>query len=82
MVAGHPAGKLFGESLAIALAARLLQNHTLWKAHYLSAHGGLPPYLRDRALEFIKSHLDQSFTLDQLADAVGMSVYYFCCQFK
>lgn len=82
IIAGHPTGKLFGDSLAIALAAQLLQNHTVWKAQYPSAQTGLPPYLRDRALEFIESHLDQSFTLDQLADALGMSVFYFCRQFK
>jgi AraC family transcriptional regulator len=82
MIAGHPTGQLFGDSLAVALAARLLQNHTVWKTRYPSTHGGLPSYLRDRALEFIESHLDQPFTLDQLANAMGMSVFYFCRQFK
>jgi AraC family transcriptional regulator len=82
MTAEHPTGNLFGDSLAIALAARLLQSHTAWKAQYPSADSGLPSYLRDRALNFIESHLDQSFTLDQLADTLGMSVFYFCRQFK
>jgi AraC family transcriptional regulator len=82
LMSGHPTGRIFGESLAIALAARLLQNHTVWKARYPSVQAGLPPYLSDRALEFIESHLDQSFTLDQLAAALGMSVFYFCRQFK
>ncbi|MCU0541055.1 MAG: AraC family transcriptional regulator [Oscillatoriaceae cyanobacterium Prado104] len=82
MMAGHPTGQMFGESLAIALAARLLQNHTVWKARYPAADAGLPPYLRDRALEFIESHLDRPFTLAQLADALGMSVFYFSRQFK
>jgi AraC family transcriptional regulator len=82
MTAEHPTGQLFGDSLAIALAVRLLQNHTVWKAQYPSTDGGLSAYLRDRALDFIESHLDQSFTLDQLADALGMSVFYFCRQFK
>lgn len=82
MTAGHPTGQLFGDSLAIALAARLLQNHSVWNTQYSSGHGGLSPYLCDRALEFIESHLDQSFTLDQLANALGISVFYFCRQFK
>jgi AraC family transcriptional regulator len=82
MLAGHPTGQLFGDSLAIALASRLLQNHAVWKAQYPSADGGLPTYLRDRALDFIESHLGQSFTLDHIADALGMSVFYFCRQFK
>lgn len=82
MIAGHPTGQLFGDSLAIALAAQLLQNHAVWKAQYSSAHGGLPTYLRDRALDFIESYLDQSFTLAQVADALGMSMFYFCRQFK
>ena len=81
MTAGQPTGQLFGDSLAIALAARLLQNHSVWQAQY-PAQGGLPSYLRDRALDFIESHLGQSFTLDQIADALGMSVFYFCRQFK
>ena len=82
MAAGHPTGQLFGDSLAVALAARLLQNHAVWKAQYASAQGGLPPYLCDRALDFIEAHLDQPFTLDQLADELGISVFYFCRQFK
>ncbi|MGL5061961.1 MAG: helix-turn-helix domain-containing protein [Microcoleus sp.] len=82
LLAGHPTGHLFGESLAIALATRLLQNHTVWKTSYSPTHGGLPPYLCDRALEFIESHLDRPFTLAQLAGVLGMSVYYFCRQFK
>jgi AraC family transcriptional regulator len=81
MMAKHPTGQLFGDSLAIALAARLLQNHSVWKAQYPS-QGGLPTYLRDRALDFIESHLNQSFTLDQIAEALGISVFYFCRQFK
>jgi AraC family transcriptional regulator len=82
MIAEHPTGQLFGDSLAIALTTRLLQNHTVWKARYPSVQAGLPPYLRDRALEFIESHLDQSFTLDQLSAELGMSVFYFSRQFK
>jgi AraC family transcriptional regulator len=82
LLAGHPTGHLFGESLAVALAARLLQNHAVWKISYSSARRGLPPYLCERALEFIESHLDRPFSLAQLASAVGLSVYYFCRQFK
>jgi AraC family transcriptional regulator len=82
LVAGHPTGHLFGESLAVALATRLLQNHAVWKIQYSSTSKGLPLYLQERALEFIESHLDRPFSLTQLADALGMSVYYFCRQFK
>lgn len=82
LMAGHPTGHLFGDSLAIALASRLLQNYTVWKARYASSKDGLPPYLCDRAVDFIDAHLDQSFTLDQVAKALGMSVFYFCRQFK
>ncbi|MBF2028288.1 MAG: helix-turn-helix transcriptional regulator [Oscillatoriales cyanobacterium C42_A2020_001] len=78
----HPTGRLFGNSLAIALAARLLQNHSAWNVQCFSMRSGLPLYLRDRALKFIESHLNQSFTLDQLANELEMSVYYFCRQFK
>lgn len=82
LLAGHPIGHLFGESLATALAAQLLQHHAVWKIQLPSDPGCLPNYRLDQAIEFIESHLDQSFTLTQLAEALDMSMYHFCHQFK
>jgi AraC family transcriptional regulator len=82
LLAGHPIGHLFGESLAIALAAQLLQHHAVWKVQLPSERRGLPDYRLDQAIEFIESHLKQSFTLTQVAEALDMSMYHFCHQFK
>lgn len=82
LLAEQPIGHLFGDSLATALAAQLLQHHSVWKAQLSSDRGGLPNYRLNQAIEFIEAHLDQSFTLAQLADALGMSLYHFCRQFK
>ncbi|BCL35272.1 helix-turn-helix domain-containing protein [Nostoc sp. MS1] len=82
LLAGHPVGTFFGDSLATALVAQLLQNHVAWKAYLPSNLGGLPKYKLTQALDFIESHLDQSFTLAQVAEALGMSLYHFCRQFK
>jgi AraC family transcriptional regulator len=82
LLAEQPIGHLFGDSLATALAAQLLQHHSVWRTQLSSDRGGLPNYRLHQAIEFMEAHLDQSFTLAQLADALGMSLYHFCRQFK
>lgn len=79
---GHPIGYLFGDSLVIALASRLLQSYTILKPQLPSDRSGLPAYRLKQASEYIESHLGQTFTLTKLADELDLSLYYFSRQFK
>jgi AraC family transcriptional regulator len=68
--AGLPGGRLFMDSLGIALAVQLLAGHAT------------PPSLKtevpgtrqvQRAVDFIEAHLDKPLSLDQLAAVAGIS---------
>lgn len=72
---GHPGGRLFADSLASALAARLLVLQTR-KAMPASARS-LPAWRLRRVLEYVEAHLDEDLTLPQLAAVAGYSLSHF-----
>ena len=47
-----------------------------------SPQSGLPPSKLKKALSYIDSHLNQSLSLERLADEVGISAHYFARLFK
>jgi AraC family transcriptional regulator len=67
--AGHPSGRLYTESLGLALAVHLLGSYT---APIALPRGLSRPQLR-RVTEFIEAHLDQDLSLARLADVAGVS---------
>ena len=67
--AGHPSGALYPDSLAVALAAHLLNGH---RAPHTSVRGLTRTQLR-RVTEHIDAHLDQDLSLLRLADVAGIS---------
>lgn len=74
-----PAGRLYADSLASALATRLVLDF---------AAGGAPrrqtlskPQLR-RLIEFVEANLDAELTLDQLAEVAGISVPHLTTLFR
>jgi AraC family transcriptional regulator len=79
---GYPTGKLFGESAATMLAVRLLQQHAVHRPKQPSDEHGLSSYTLRQVLEYIQVHLNQSFSIAELAQMVGMSTYYFIRLFK
>lgn len=74
--------RLYIESLTNVLAVHLLKHHSA--ASRIPEHNAnsLPQYKLQCALDYINSNLEEALTLAELAEAVGMSPYYFARQFK
>lgn len=79
---GCLSGRLYGESLATALASYLLQQHSTSGHRVQDFTGGLPKYKLCSAIEYINENLDRDLTLVELASVVQMSTYYFARLFK
>jgi AraC family transcriptional regulator len=77
-----PAGTLYGESLANALAVYLLRRYAVRPVKAAVYKGGLPPYRLRRVLDFIADSLAENITLSQLAAIAGMSPHYFSELFR
>ena len=80
--AGSPADRMYGESLANALAVYLLKRYAA-KAHVPTVYqGGLPRYRLKRVIDYIDEHLSSDLSLAQLAAVAGMSPHYFAELFR
>ena len=79
---GSPAGPLYGDSLANALAVYLLNRHT--NRHFGTAAygGGMPRHRLKRVLDYIGDNLAADLSLAQLAAVTGMSSRYFAELFR
>ena len=72
--AGYPLGRLFVDSLAATMAARLLRR----QGHALPALRCQLPKWRLRAVcDYIEANLDSDLSLAELADVAGFSVPHF-----
>jgi AraC family transcriptional regulator len=80
--AGSPAGRLYGECLANALAVYLLNRYTVRRYTPVPYKGGLPGFCLKRVLDHIRDNLEQDLSLAQLAAIAGMSPHYFAELFK
>ena len=72
-----PAGRLYGEALANALAVYLLNRYTVRRYTPVAYRGGLPGYRLKRVLDYIGDNLADDLSLSQLAAVAGMSPHYF-----
>ena len=75
----HPGGRLFADSLATALAARLL---SLQSRPAAKPERALPAWRLRRVVEYIEAHLDADLRLAELADVAGFSPSHFKAMFK
>jgi AraC family transcriptional regulator len=80
--AGSPAGRLYGESLANALAVYLLNRYAVRRYAPVIYRGGLPRYRLKRVLDHIGDNLSDDLCLSQLAAIAGMSPHYFAEMFR
>lgn len=71
----YPGGRLFADSLAAALAARLLALQSRKPAS--SAGRALPAWRLRHVLEYIEANLDRDLTLAELAGVAGFSLSHF-----
>jgi AraC family transcriptional regulator len=79
---GSPAGRLYGDSLANALAVYLLNRYTIRHYAPVAYRGGLPRYRLKRVLEQIRDNVAADLSLAQLATVAGMSPHYFAEMFR
>jgi AraC family transcriptional regulator len=81
MRAGSPTGRLYGESLGIALAAHLVRRYTgvTQDSHRDTEFS---KEMLTSCLQFIGDNLETNLSLQDLADLVQMDVYRFLRSFK
>lgn len=79
--AGNPSGSLFGESLATALAVRLLKNYTVRSAP-ADIEGRLSSRRWKLVKDFVEENLGNDIGLAEMAGVAGLSPYYFSRCFK
>ncbi|MBE9059503.1 AraC family transcriptional regulator [cf. Phormidesmis sp. LEGE 11477] len=77
---GCLSGRLYGESLGTAIAARLVQNYAVNKPK-LKANG-LPPSQLARVVDYVKANLAQDLSILDLATLTNMSESHFSRCFK
>jgi len=80
--AGSPAGRLYGECLANALAVYLLSRYAVQRRVPRVPIGGLPRYRLKRVLDYIGDNLAEDVSLSDLAELAGMSAHHFAELFK
>jgi len=72
-LSGSPSGRLFTDSLAMALAARLLSSYGASPPTANAGAGGLSPTELRRAIEYVQDNLTLDTSLESIAVAVGIS---------
>jgi AraC family transcriptional regulator len=77
-----PAGRLYGDSFSTSLAVHLLKNFSTLQPNISEYTDGIPQFKLKRVLDFIEAHLDEDIQLEDLANLVGISSFYFCRLFK
>ncbi|MBD2562453.1 MULTISPECIES: AraC family transcriptional regulator [Nostoc] len=80
--AGCPSGKLYGESVAIALAAHLLKTYSGTRQLNSEFEVNLSERQLRQIIDYIYDNLALELTLVELASLVNMSFYSFCRWFK
>lgn len=80
--AGSPAGRLYGESLANALAVYLVNRYAVRPISPASYRRGMPRHRLRRVLDYIGDNLASDLSLAQLASVADMSPHYFTELFR
>ena len=75
-------GRLYVESLGIALAAHLARKYMAGAPPPREQHGALSASNLRRVLEYIEAHLGTDLALEQLARAASMNLFAFVRHFK
>ncbi|MGC1309448.1 MAG: AraC family transcriptional regulator, partial [Phormidesmis sp.] len=79
---GCLSGRLYGESLGTALAARLALNYAVSKPSLEFKSNGLPRSQLARVIDYMKANLTQDLSILDLATLTGMSKSHFSRSFK
>lgn len=79
---GFPNGRLYVESLAVALSGHLLQHHSTLAGAERVVKGGLSGYRLKQVLGYIEENLEASLSLEEIAQLVGLSVSHCKAAFR
>jgi AraC family transcriptional regulator len=79
--AGCPSGRLFGESLSLALLSYLARTYAERRLT-IEAHARISPDQKRRVLHFIRENLDTNVAVSDLAACIGVSSDHFFQIFK
>jgi AraC family transcriptional regulator len=79
---GQPAGLLYGETLATALAVYLMRRLSVTQLKSTPLRGGLAGYRMRRVLDFIDENLSEDLRLATLASVAGISPHHFAELFR
>ena len=80
--AGFPSGRVFFDSIELALSATLMQAHSTRVEKMRTYKNGLTPLRLRKVTELIGENLHLDLSLQQLADSVGLSVSHFSRMFR
>jgi AraC family transcriptional regulator len=81
VAAGCPTGKLYGESLSLALAAHVAGHYSTGSIDPVPRDGLARPVLT-RVLDYIRTNLGRDLTISELAAVANMSPHHFSLRFK
>jgi AraC family transcriptional regulator len=73
----YPGGRLFSDSLASALASRLLVLQVRRPQLHSKPTRALPAWRLRNVIDYIEAHLDEDLTLAELAKVAGFSLSHF-----
>jgi AraC family transcriptional regulator len=74
---GYPCGRIYLDSLAMALAARVVGSHSSLSRLPNGHNGRMSNGKLREVLSFIEDNLSQDLALHQLADVAGLSASHF-----
>ncbi|RUT09088.1 hypothetical protein DSM106972_011410 [Dulcicalothrix desertica PCC 7102] len=79
---GGASSRLYIESMTTALTVHLLRRYCSRSLEIKQYTDGLPKYKLDQIIEYIRTHLENNLTLQELAGVVCISTTYFASLFK
>jgi AraC family transcriptional regulator len=79
---GFPSGRLFLQSIEVALAAILIQSYSLSIKARRPIKGGLSDVGRRNVINFVRSRISEDLSLVDMAAVTGLSVTHFSHAFK
>jgi AraC family transcriptional regulator len=81
-ITGYPCGRLFLESIEIAVAAVLVKDHAASYQRFRRYRGGLTPSRLRNVVEFVRSQVEEDLSLKKMAEVSGLSVTHFSYMFR
>jgi AraC family transcriptional regulator len=81
-VAGFPNGRLFLDCIEQAIAVALVNNYAIWRASPRIYRGGLTPVRLRKVMELVQAEMDSDLSLEELAEAAGLSITHFSDMFR